>query len=66
VEDLDACAQGLAEGAHARRHDHEFLDVETVVGVGAAVEHVHHGHGHDARPRPAQVLVERQTALVGP
>ncbi len=30
-----------------------------------AVEHVHHGHRHDPRARPAQVLVERQAALVG-
>ena len=65
VEDLDADAEGLAEGARARRHDHELLDVQTVVGVRAAVEHVHHGHRHDPGARPAQVLVERQAALVG-
>ena len=40
--------------------DHELLEVERVVGVGAAVDDVHQRHGQHARARPAQVLVERQ------
>jgi hypothetical protein len=46
VEDLRAVAQRLAQRRRADRQDHEFLDVEAVVGVRAAVDDVHHRHRH--------------------
>ncbi len=49
VEDLGADAQALGEAARPGRHDHELLEVDRVVGVGAAVEHVHHRHRQQRR-----------------
>src|SRR5690606_5583512 len=46
VEDLGAHAQGIGEGLGAHRLDHEFLDVDVVVGMLAAVDDVHHRHRH--------------------
>ena len=46
VEDLGAVAQRLAQSRRADRQDHEFLDVEAVVGMRAAVDDVHHRHRH--------------------
>ena len=39
------------ERRRADRHDHELLEVDRVVGVRAAVEHVHHRHRQDVRRR---------------
>ena len=41
-------------------HDHEFLEVDLVVGVLAAVDDVGHRHGQDAGVGAADVAVERQ------
>jgi hypothetical protein len=60
VEHLGAHAQALAEARRAVRHDHELLDLEAVVGVGAAVEDVHERRREHARLRAAEVAVERQ------
>ena len=38
-----------ATGGRAHRHDHEFLDVDGVVGMRAAVDDVHHRHGQQVR-----------------
>ena len=48
VEDLGPHLQGLGERACARGDDHELLEVDAVVGVRAAVDHVHHRHRQDA------------------
>ena len=42
VEYLDAVAQALGERRRADGQDHEFLNVDAVVGVRAAVDDVHH------------------------
>ena len=44
------------------RHDHEFLDVDRVVGMRAAVDDVHHRHGQHVRVGAAEIAVERQAA----
>ena len=44
-------------------NDHEFLDVQVVVGVRAAVDDVHHRHRHLHRARAAEVTVERQAGF---
>ena len=62
---LGAPAQRLAEARRADRHDHELLQVDRVVGVGAAVDDVHHRHRQHVRVRPADVAVQRQVELVG-
>ena len=60
VEDFGAPAHRLAKRRRADRQDHEFLEVDCVVGVDAAVEDVHHGNGQDPRRRAADVAVKRQ------
>ena len=63
VEDLDAGAQPLGEGGRAHGHDHELLEVDLVVGVRAAVQHVHHRHGQHVRLRAAKVSPQRRPGL---
>ena len=52
------------EARRADRDDHELLEVDRVVGVGAAVEHVHHRHRQDPRRLAAEVAPQR-LALLG-
>ena len=47
----------------AAGHDHELLEVDLVVGVGAAVEHVHHRHRQHVRRLAAEVAPQRQPLL---
>ena len=65
VEDLGAHAQRVGEAGRADRDDHELLEVDRVVGVGAAVEDVHHRHGQDPRRLAAQVAPQRLVLLRG-
>ena len=58
VEDLGAPAEGVREGFGADGHDHELLEVDVVIGVGAAVEDVHHGGGEGAGVDAAEVAIE--------
>ena len=60
VEGLGPIAQGLGEVGRPDGHDHEFLEIDAVVGMFAAVEDVHHGHGQPHGPGAAQVGVQRQ------
>ena len=63
--DLNAPAEALGVGVGAQRNDHEFLDVDVGVRVGAAVEDVHQRNGQDVRVRAAEVAVERQRSGFG-
>ena len=54
-----------ANVGRADRRDHELLDVDVAVGVGAAVEDVHHRHGQQVRGRAADVAEQRQAGRVG-
>jgi hypothetical protein len=65
VEDFDAPAQGVGEGLGADGHDHELLEVDVRVGVGAAVEDVHHGGGQDAGVDAAEVAIEGSLSAFG-
>ena len=60
VEDLGDHADALGERLGADGHDHEFLEVDLVVGVLAAVDDVGHRDGQDAGVGAADVAVERQ------
>ena len=60
VVGLDPPPQGLGERGRPHRHDHELLEVDRVVGVDPAVDHVHHGHGEHVGVGPAHVAVQRQ------
>ena len=65
MEYFGAVADGFAKARRPHRDDHELLDVEVVVRVGTAVDHVHHRHRHRHRGRAAEVAVERQARLFG-
>ncbi len=62
MEDLRAVAQRLGEARRAHRHDHEFLDVDAVVGMRAAVDDVHHRHRHGEIAAGVQVAEQRLAA----
>ncbi len=65
MEHFRAPAQRLAEAGRADRHDHEFLHVHAVVGMGAAVQDVHHRHRQMIGAGGIQVLVQRHALLGG-
>ena len=44
MEDFGAIADRFTEGRRTDRDDHQFLQVEAVVGMRAAVDHIHHRH----------------------
>ena len=58
VEHLGAHAQGFTEAAGAVGHKHEFLEIQVVGGVGAAVDHVHQRHRQQGGHGAAQVAVK--------
>ena len=60
VINLDAGAQAFGEAVEPPGLDHEFLEIDIVVGVLAAVEDVHHRHRQRACRRPAQITIERK------
>ncbi len=60
MEYFRAHAQSVGESVGAGRHDHEFLEVQRIVGMRAAIDDVHHRHWQDARIDAAQILIERQ------
>ena len=62
VEALGAPPQRLRERRSADRHQHELLELELVVGVHAAVDHVHHRRRQDVGVRSAEVPVQRLAA----
>ena len=62
----DAAAHRLGQRRRADRHDHEFLEVDRVVGMLAAVDDVHHRHRQDMRRDAADIAIERQAARVAP
>ena len=59
VIDLRAHLQRRAEILRTDGHDHEFLHVQPVACVYAAVQDVHHRHGHQVRLRAAQKAEKR-------
>ena len=65
VVGLHAPTQRLGITRRPDRHDHELLQVDRVVGVGAAVDHVHHRHGKHMGVGATDVAVQRHTELVG-
>src|SRR6185295_4313399 len=48
----------LGERGGLGRDDHELLEIDSVVGVLAAVDDVHHRHREDPRVRSAEVPVQ--------
>ena len=70
VDDLLECMKHLAAIAHrfaktrrTHRNDHQLLQVEVVVCMRAAIDHIHHRYRHLHRARAAEVAVQRQARL---
>src|SRR5437660_7386239 len=67
MKHLGAGAQRLAKARRPDRQDHELLDIQAVVGVGAAIDDVHHRHGHDGlatvAERLPEIAIERQPCI---
>ncbi len=59
VEDFGAPAETFLEGGSADGHDHEFLGVDGVRGMGAAVQDVHHRDRETVAVLAAEVTVQR-------
>ena len=64
LEGFSAATQRFTERRSADRHNHEFLQVEVVVGMRAAIDDVHHRNGQRYGPHAAEVAVERQTGFL--
>ena len=62
---LDAPPQAFAVARRPDRREHELLDVDVAVGVGAAVQHVEERHRQHVRVDAADVAVERELEFVG-
>ena len=65
VEDFRAAAQRLGEGLGADRHDHEFLEVDRIVGMHAAIDDVHHRHRQGPRRGAADIAIQRHVEGFG-
>ena len=65
MEDFRAATQGFAERCRAHGHNHKFLNIQAVIGMFAAVNHVHHGNGQRHRACAAQVAIQRQACIFG-
>ncbi len=65
MEDLRAHADAFGQGGRADGLDHEFLHVDRVVGVLAAVDDVHHRDRQGAGEGAADIAVERLAEVVG-
>ncbi len=63
MEHLRAHLQAGREALGAAGDDHELLEVDLVVRMGAAVEHVHHRHRQQRGGRAAEVAPQRLTLL---
>ena len=65
LEGLDADPQRLGEGVRTGRDEHELLEVERVLGVRTAVDHVHHRHRENVGARTADPAEERNPCVRG-
>ena len=61
---LGAPAQRFRERSGAHRHDHELLEVDGVLGVRAAVEHVEHGDGQHVGVDAAESAEQGEAEVV--
>ena len=65
VENFGTHANGFFNGGSGNRHNHEFLNVNRVVGMLAAVNDVHHRNRQSAGHGAAQITIQRETGFFG-
>ena len=64
MEHLCPLAQGLFESGCTHRNNHELLQVQVVIGMRAAVDHIHHGNRHLHCRHAAKVAVQRKAGFL--
>ena len=64
MEHLGALLQRMTEALGADRQDHELLDIETVVGMRAAVDEIHHRHRHHRLATPREITPQRLIGIL--
>ena len=62
MEDFGPHADSLGDAGRSDRHDHEFLNVDRVVSMFAAVDDVHHRHRQNPRRGAADISEQGQGA----
>lgn len=65
VEHFGTHTESFGEGGGTDGHNHEFLKVDAVVGMGTAVEDVHHGDGEHVAAATAKIAVKLLARLHG-
>src|SRR5712692_5263092 len=60
VEDFHSPAQRFGKRLGADGHDHEFLEVDVVVGVSTTVEDVHHWSRQGVGAGSTQIAIQRE------
>ena len=63
-EDLRTHADAIRDRSGTDRLDHEFLDVDRIVGMHAAVDDVHHRHRQRARVDAADMAIQRDAQIL--
>src|SRR5688500_18244024 len=65
MEDLRSAAQRFRKVRSADRHDHEFLEIDRIVRMSAAIQDVHHRYRQEGGADAADIAVERETDRFG-
>src|SRR5690606_38218770 len=65
VENFRTITNSFTNGRSADRKNHEFLEIDRIVGMCAAIDDVHHGNRQDMGVCAADVAVKRQTGCLG-
>ncbi|MND32218.1 hypothetical protein D3C80_227860 [compost metagenome] len=65
VEDFRTNPHGILQRFGADRHDHEFLEIDRVVGMCAAIDDVHHRNRQNMCASAADITVKRQASRFG-
>ena len=65
MEDFRAHTNGISARRRSHRHNHEFLNIDRVIGMGAAVDDIHHRHRKCVGECAADITVKRQTGVFG-
>ena len=65
MEDFGTHAHGFREALRADWHDHEFLDVDRIVSMRAAIDDVHHRRRQNAGIGSTHISVEGHSRALG-
>ena len=65
MKHFSAIPHGFPKARRANRDNHEFLQIQVVVGMRAAVHHIHHRHRHLHGRAAAEIAVQRQAGFFG-